>query len=441
MTTGRTAAFHTLGCKVNRYETDAVIRSFTDHGYDIRDFDSICDVYVINTCTVTSEASRKSGQFVRRARRANPDAVIVAMGCQIQMSGRSEHADILIGSKDKIRAVEEVERFINNKKSSLNEQMTLLADISKTGHFEEIGPVSSFENTRAFIKIEDGCNRFCSYCIIPYARGRVRSRDEDDILREIRGAADSGFNEVVLTGIDLSAYGSDENKDISALAALTEKISGIEGIRRIRLGSLEPYSMSREFITRLGRIEKLCPHFHLSLQSGSDTVLMRMNREYDTGYFRDTLSNLRDCIKNVKFTADLITGFPGETEDEHRQTAEFCQEMDLMDIHVFKYSRREGTRAAKMICQIPADIVNRRSRELTDIAGKLKFSHMERAVGHRFNVLIEKTTDEQSEGYTENYIPVVIENADEKSRQKPEAGDIVPVTAVFADVGSIRAKF
>ncbi len=441
-----TVAFHTLGCKVNRYETDAAEQAFRAAGYEVRAFDDVADVYVINTCTVTGEADRKSRQFLRQAKTRNPDAVVVAMGCHVELCDASAYADILIGTRDKLRAVELTERKMNERRDrQCSEEPEPVRDVALTAdEFEEMGAVVSREETRAYIKVEDGCNRFCSYCAIPLARGRVRSRAEAAVLRETEGLAENGFQEIVLTGIHVCSYGLDRGQPSDALIDLCAKIAAADAarqtpdgadplrrIRRIRLGSLEPQSLTDVFISKAAAIPQLCPHFHVSLQSGSDSVLRRMNRLYTTQEYAAILQEIRRRIPRAKITTDIITGFPGETEEEHRQTVEFCRSMDFLDIHVFKFSERKGTRAASMEGKVDARIVAERSRELLALARGLKREHLQRAVGERFEVLVEKVGEGIAEGYTENYIPAKILLPSAENDALP--GSIVTVRATGFD--------
>lgn len=398
-----TVGLHTLGCKVNQYETDAIAGLLKRRGYIVNSFDDVCDVYIVNTCTVTSTASRKSGQFIRRARTKNPDAVVIEMGCRTQIDGASGLADISLGASNK----HEIIRLLDELGSS-DKPLVDIPEIAKCLDFEEFGPVDPTENNRAFVKIEDGCDRFCSYCIIPYARGRVRSRDENSVIREVKTLAQNGYREIILTGIDLSSYGKDTGRGSEAVIELADKLSEIEGIERIRLGSLEPNSITHGFVSALASSEKICPHIHMSLQSGSDTVLKRMNRHYTTALCLDAARLLREKIPEVMITADIITGFPGESEEEHGQTMRFCREMDLLDMHVFKFSKRKGTKAAGMPDQVPAKTAARRSEQLQDLAREMRISRFKRASGKTYDLLIEKTEKGTASGYTQNYMPAEV---------------------------------
>lgn len=340
----RRAALHNLGCKVNAYETEAMQQILEKAGYEIVPFQEQADVYVINTCSVTNMADRKSRQMIHRARKQNPDAVIVAAGCYVQTAGErqeeDETIDIVIGNNKKHELAERLEEFFEK-----HEKARAMIDINcqKEG-YEELSLSRTAEHTRAFIKVQDGCNQFCTYCIIPYARGRVRSRKPADVLGEIQRLAENGYQEVVLTGIHLSSYGIDIEDD---LLHLIEQVHEIEGIQRIRLGSLEPKIVTEEFAKRLSELEKICPHFHLSLQSGCDATLERMNRKYTTEEYAKSCGYLRKYFREPAITTDVIVGFPGETEEEFAVTKQYLEKIHFYEMHIFKYSKRQGTKAAK----------------------------------------------------------------------------------------------
>lgn len=434
----KSAAFHTLGCKVNRYETDAIAQTFMQAGFQIKDFSESADVYVINTCTVTGEADRKSRQMLRQAKKRNPDALVIAMGCHVEQSDASAYADIMVGNGEKMKTVETVMNVLETRGTPISGNITIpfsgsgkifLAKAAPDDTFEEMGIVTSQDETRAFIKIEDGCNNFCSYCIIPYVRGRVRSRDESAIMQEAQELANKGFQEIVLTGIHVCSYGAENDFEKNSLIELTEKLSGIKGIGRIRFGSLEPPSITPDFIAKASNIDYLCPHFHISLQSGSDTVLQRMNRRYSTHDFADIIKKLREAIPDVMVTTDIITGFPGETEYEHQQTLDFCREMRFISMHVFKYSLRKGTKAASMGNQVDPKTAARRSDELIALAQEMKEVHFRNAVGKRFSVLVETCDEEGAAGYTGNYMPAKIIFNNPKKVNDFIIGSIVEVMA------------
>ncbi|MBO4214137.1 MAG: tRNA (N(6)-L-threonylcarbamoyladenosine(37)-C(2))-methylthiotransferase MtaB, partial [Lachnospiraceae bacterium] len=346
------AALHNLGCKVNAYETEVMEQLLIENGYEIVDFADKADVYVINTCSVTNIADRKSRQMIHQAARRNPDAIIVAAGCYVQTSkeeaANDPDIDIIIGNNEKNRIVEllrEFEEKRKNESDSKNAGITGLHDLMHEVTYEQMLLKKSMEHTRAFIKVQDGCNQFCTYCIIPYARGRVRSRTIEDVIEEVRLLVKSGVKEVVLTGIHVSSYGVDTG---SSLIELIEAISEVDGIERIRLSSLEPRVITDEFVDRLSKIDMICPHFHLSLQSGSDSVLKRMNRKYDTAEYEKCCERLRAAFTHPAITTDIICGFPGETDAEFSETIEFVKRIKFFETHLFKYSKRKGTVAAGM---------------------------------------------------------------------------------------------
>ena len=431
------AAFHTLGCKTNHYETDAIARRFTDAGYERVDFTDVADVYLINTCTVTGEADRKSRQMLRRAKRQSPDAIVVAMGCHAELSDASSYADIVIGTQGKSRALELVQAFLDNRDNPLatpNDAPAMsVSDLSgQAGSsqwvFEEFGVVDRQTECRAQIKIEDGCNSFCSYCAIPFARGRIRSREEAAVLQEAQALAAAGYREVVLTGIHVCSYGLDRGESSEAVMVLANKIAAIDGIDRIRLGSLEPLSITPAFIAEASRNAKLCPHFHLSLQSGSDTVLKRMNRRYTTAQFRAVAAALREAFPNYSLTTDIIVAFPGETEAEFDETYAFCAEIGFARMHIFRYSPRQGTAAAAMPGQIDAATSAERSQRLQTLADTLAASFHTACLASEQDVLVEThRTDGTVEGYTAAYVPVRIQ-----TRESLEPGRIYRVRPLQA---------
>ena len=396
----KTAAFLTLGCKVNSYETEAIRGMFEAAGYETVDFKEVADVYVVNTCTVTNIADRKSRQMLHQARKRNSDAVIVAVGCYVQAKEEEllhdSSVDLVIGNNRKSEIVNLVEHYLSEKDKDNNK---IVVDIGKEKDYEELSIISGMERTRAFIKIQDGCNRFCSYCIIPYVRGRVRSRNEEDIIEEIRKLADSGYKEFVLTGIHISSYGTDrlnyteDGYKEMPLAKLIKAISGIPGVERIRLGSLEPGIITEAFVKEIAGIRQFCPHFHLSLQSGSNTVLMRMNRKYTCEEYENKVELIRKYFEIPAFTTDVIVGFPGETDEEFRETLDFVQRIGFSHIHVFKYSKREGTKAAKMPNQIPEEIKHQRSNELISVAKKMSMDYKALFLGRIEKILFEEEAE------------------------------------------------
>ena len=425
--TGKTAALHTLGCKVNEYETDAMRACLEHAGFSIVDFRQKADVYVINTCSVTNIADRKSRQMISRARKMNPDAVLVAAGCYVQTAldktGKTVDADILLGSGRKSRLVEELERyFAAMERAQCDPDNPPLAspDPSVTGglrasqkrnlsdgihdpEYEALSVPRIEGHTRAWIKVQDGCNMFCSYCIIPYARGRIRSRRIEDVLRELENLSAQGIREVVLTGIHLSSYGVDMHpgglsgedglmwQERSKLIDLIEAVSQIGGITRVRLGSLEPTIITEETVSRLSRIPQVCPHFHLSLQSGCDSVLKRMNRHYTTRDYKKSLDLLRAAYDNPAITTDVIVGFPGETQEEFDSTRGFLEEIQLYETHLFRYSMRAGTRAARMPDQIPESVKEERLSALSAVDRKMRERFEQSWDGREVEALFEET--------------------------------------------------
>lgn len=403
-------SLHNLGCKVNSYETQAMQQIMEEAGYEIVPFgNELCDVYIINTCSVTNIADRKSRQMIHKARKMNPEAVIVATGCYVESAKEflDEDIDIVIGNNEKSRLLDILDGFF------LENQSNCLEDMGKVSDFDEMKLTRPEEHTRAYVKIQDGCNRFCSYCIIPYVRGRIRSRDEEDIINEITAIADSGCKEVVLTGIHLSSYGMDKPERGITLIDIIEKINTIEGISRIRLGSLEPRIVTEEFVTRLKRCDKVCPHFHLSLQSGCDTVLKRMNRKYTVDEFYSGVELLRRNFDKPAITTDVIVGFPGETEEEFYKTKEYLEKVNFYELHVFKYSRRKGTVADKMPDQIPENIKAIRSNILLEMDERLSGEYRAQYIGNVVDVLLEEviTIDgrEYMIGFTDSYVKVAVE--------------------------------
>ena len=394
-TESKTAAFLTLGCKVNSYETEAIRGMFESAGYEVVDFKELADVYVVNTCTVTNIADRKSRQMLHQAKKRNPDAIIIAVGCYVQAAEeallKDSSVDLVVGNNRKSEIVKLVESY--KIKKDINTNMVI--DIGAEKDFEELSIVSTMEKTRAFIKIQDGCNRFCSYCIIPYVRGRVRSRNEDEILDEISKLSKAGYKEIVLTGIHISSYGTDrldKAEDVYKLlplASLIKAIGEITGIERIRLGSLEPRIITEEFVKEIAAIKQFCPHFHLSLQSGSDTVLKRMNRKYTSSEYVEKVRLLREYFENPAFTTDVIVGFPGESDKEFEETLEFVQGIGFSAIHVFKYSKRAGSKAAVMEDLVPEELMNQRSIVLASVEKKMSEDYMSDFMGRIEKILIE----------------------------------------------------
>ena len=401
------AALHNLGCKVNAYETEAMQQMLETAGYEIVGFHEPADVYVINTCSVTNMADRKSRQMLHRAKKQNPDAVVVAAGCYVQTKEQEavadEAIDIIIGNNKKHELVTMLDEYFRD-----HGKIDAVLDINdKNQEFEELYLDNPSEHTRAFIKVQDGCNQFCSYCIIPYARGRVRSRKMDSVLEEVNRLAENGYKEVVLTGIHLSSYGVETGE---SLLHLIQEIHKIEGIRRIRLGSLEPKVVTEEFASELSKLEKICPHFHLSLQSGCDATLQRMNRKYTTEEYETGCQILRKYFAHPAITTDVIVGFPGETEEEFAQTKAFLERIHFYEMHVFKYSKREGTRAAVMKDQVPENIKTERSNQLLALDVKMSEEFREYYLGREEEVLFEECAEINGDnyyvGYTKEYVKV-----------------------------------
>ncbi len=399
-------AFITLGCKVNQYETNAMCEEFLKKGYELVEKEEKADIYVVNTCTVTNMSDRKSRQMLRRVRELNKDAIIVACGCYVQVARKEledmEEIDIVLGNNEKSKIVEFVEEFINNKDKKKVENID---DVMRTKEFVDFGDVTFTEKTRAVIKIQDGCDRFCSYCIIPYARGKVRSRKKENILSEIKKIAEEDIKEVVITGIHIASYGKDFEENYR-LIDLLEDINKIEKIKRIRLGSLEPTLITEEFMNRLTKLDKICHHFHLSLQSGCDETLKRMNRIYTTKQFEEIVNLIRKKYDDVILTTDIIVGFPEETEEEFEKTYEFLSKIKFYKMHIFKYSPRKGTPAARNKNQIDGSIKEERSRRLIELSNKNEKEYNESYIGKKVQVLFEEEKTGLYKGHTQNYILV-----------------------------------
>ena len=399
----KTVSFITLGCKVNQYETNAMAQKFIEHGYElIEDENKSADIYVINTCTVTNMSDRKSRQMLRRVKEKNRNATVVAVGCYAQVAKdeleKIPEIDLVLGNNEKADIVKFVEEYILESKKELD-----LEDVFQTKEFVEFGDVTFTEKTRAVIKVQDGCDRFCSYCIIPYARGRVRSRKPENVISEIKKIAEKGIKEVVITGIHIASYGKDFNNGYK-LIDLLEDINKISGIERIRLGSLEPLLITEEFMKRLVKLEKICHHFHLSLQSGCDDTLKRMNRRYTTEQFEEIVNLLRRYYQDVILTTDVIVGFPGETEEEFEKTCEFLNRIKFYKMHVFKYSPRKGTKAANMKDQIDGSKKEERSNKLIEISNRNEEEYNSKYVGKKVEVLFEEKKNGIYHGHTKNYL-------------------------------------
>lgn len=450
------AALHNLGCKVNAYETEAMQEMLEKAGYEIVPFKEGADLYVINTCTVTNIADRKSRQMLHRARKMNPDAVVVAAGCYVQAKEKEiqvdDCIDIVLGNNKKqnlIEALEEYERTHNadcnvteNEKNAKNQENDRKAEIK----MEEIGKTKEYENlhltkpgdhTRAYIKVQDGCNQFCSYCIIPYARGRVRSRRMENVIAEIKRLAEAGIQEVVLTGIHLSSYGREIDGE-SHLIELIEAIHPIDGISRIRLGSLEPRIITEEFVGRLKKLHKVCPHFHLSLQSGCEETLKRMNRHYTPEEYYEKCKLLRAAFENPAITTDVIVGFPGETDEEFDKTRQFLEKVHFYEMHIFRYSRRKGTRADKMENQIPEETKAQRSGILSSLESQMTKEFRTKWTGACVKVLLEERQEINGVSYMVGHTPEYIKCAVETDAPDNTIIDAIIEGELTADVMKAR---
>lgn len=394
----------TLGCKVNQYESEAVEELFLQKGY--KKANENADIYVINTCTVTNMSDRKSRQMISRARRDNPEAVVAVMGCYSQVKPEEvaaiEGVDIVLGSRNKENVVELCEDVLQNKGA-----IDKIIAPSETKTFEELQISNQTEMTRAYLKIQDGCNMYCSYCLIPYARGNIVSRDIESIVEESKRLANNNFKEIVLTGIHVSSYGKDIDDELSLIDVI-EAVAEVEGIERIRLSSMEPRHISLEFLERMKATKKACDHFHLSLQSGSDDILKAMNRKYDTVIYKQKVEEIRQVFPNAGITTDIIVGFPGETEKNHKQTMEYAEEIKFSKMHLFKYSPREGTRAAKMSNQIDGRTKKNRLHDLEKIEEANRKEFLNKQIGKTLSVLIESKSDLEgySGGHSTNYLKV-----------------------------------
>ena len=427
--------FFTLGCKTNTYESSAMGQSFIQKGYEItKDKEEKADIYIINTCSVTNIAERKSRQMMRQAKELNPEAIIVACGCYAQVAkdqiAQIDEVDLIIGSKEKNQIVDIIEEYLKNQNKEI-----LISDIMNESEYQDFESTTMTELNRAVVKIQDGCDRFCSYCIIPYARGHIRSRNPIKIIEEIENIAKQGIKEVVLTGIHLASYGKDftdetareyrkqynyneeykkytPNDDLASggfrLIEILEQINKVKGIERIRLGSIEPKLITEEFVTRLSKLEKICHHFHLSLQSGCDETLKRMNRRYTTEDFRTICKILRTAYRDVIFTTDIIVGFPGETNEEFNQTYEFLKEIKMYKMHIFKYSPKRGTAATKFKNQIDSKIKDERSKILLELSDKNEIEYNETYINKTVTVLFEETENGYFKGHTGNYLAVKV---------------------------------
>lgn len=400
----KTVAYHNLGCKVNAYEMDAMLQSFKQKGYKIVPFEEKADIYIVNTCTVTNIADRKSRQMLHKAKKTNPKGIVVAVGCYVQSDPQAVEADtavdLIVGNNKKKDLVEILENYLDGV-----EQESVI-DINHTFEYEEMKLTQTAEHTRAYIKIQDGCNQFCAYCMIPYARGRVRSRKKADVLEEIRGLVSAGYKEFVLTGIHISSYGE------GTLLELAEAVDAVEGVERIRLGSLEPRIVTAEFADRLSKLKHICPHFHLSMQSGCESVLKRMNRHYTPAEYMEGVKRLRVAFDHPAITTDVIVGFPGETDEEFAQTAVFIKQVNFYEMHIFKYSKRKGTKAERMPNQVPESIKSKRSAVLQEIETQASKEFRAYYIGKEVEALFEEQKEiggtEYFTGHTREYVKVAV---------------------------------
>lgn len=420
----KTVSFYTLGCKVNQYETNAMEQQFIKNNYEIVENTQKADIYVINTCTVTNMAERKSRQMLRRVKEINPSAVLVVCGCYAQVAKNEleqiPEIDIILGINEKNEIVQIVENYMEKMaEQDKRSQEAEIDDVSKQKEFLDFGDVTYTEKNRAVVKVQDGCNMFCSYCIIPYARGRIRSRKIESVVSEIKKIAKEEIKEVVITGIHVASYGKDfDNENTSKkirLIDLLEAINKIDGIDRIRLSSLEPTIVDEEFATRLSKLDKICDHFHLSLQSGCDETLKRMNRKYTIQIYRDAVATLRKYYPEASFTTDVIVGFPGETDEEFAKTYEFLKEIDFYRLHVFKYSPRRGTVAEKMPNQIDGNKKEERSNKLIELSNSTENKHNQSYIVKTVKVLFEEFEDGFFKGHTTNYMMVKVAGEEEQS--------------------------
>ena len=441
----RTVAIHSLGCKVNSYEAESMEQLLKQAGYTIVPFDEniTADIYIINTCSVTNISDRKSRQMLHKSKKINPDAIVVAAGCYVnadtKKAAEDNAVDIVLGNNCKINIVEALENYYKDKNNS-----EMVVDFKEKQEYEELKLDEVSTHTRAYIKIQDGCNQFCSYCIIPYTRGRIRSRDIDEIEEEVTKLVSKGFKEVVLTGIHLTSYGVDNNK--GSLLEVIMRLDKIDGLQRIRLGSLEPRVITEEFAKTLSSSKKICPHFHLSLQSGCDTVLKRMNRKYTTQEYYDKCCILRKYFNNPAITTDVIVGFPQETEEEFEATKVFLEKVHFYEMHIFKYSRRKGTVADRMEGQVDEKIKTQRSAILLELENKMSKEYRQQHIGKTEEVLIEEIVSENGKdyfmGFTPDYIRVKIAcdtaldnseyiNTIKKVYMKELSDDGIVVTGIF----------
>ena len=412
----KTVAIITLGCKVNQYETNAMAQKLIKEGYKIVEHNEKADIYIINTCTVTNMSDRKSRQMIRKVKELNHNAKVIAVGCYVEVAKEDikniEEIDLALGNEEKVDIVKYCDEIIKNKEENEN----IKKDIMDSKEYCEFGQITYTEKTRAVIKVQDGCDRYCSYCIIPYARGRVRSRKPENVIKEIEEISKKGIKEVVITGIHIASYGKDFKQKYE-LIDLLEEINKIEGIKRIRLGSIEPLLITEEFVKRLVKLEKICEHFHLSLQSGCDETLKRMNRRYTTLEFNEIVQRLRNNYQNVNLTTDIIVGFPGETDEEFNKTYDFLKEIKFYKMHIFKYSPRKETKAAEMQNQVRPEIKEQRSKKLIQLSDKNEEEYNKKYIGKYVDVLWEEEKNNIYKGHTKNYILVEQEQRENTNKE------------------------
>lgn len=416
-------AFLTLGCKVNQYESNAMAQKFLDAGYSVCGIKENPDVIIVNTCTVTNIADRKSRHILRKVKEENKNSIVVAVGCYVQVAKEKvdeiEEIDLSLGNVEKKDIVQIIECYIENKK-----RVEKIIDVNKEKEFLEMGLNTYTEKTRATIKIQDGCNNFCTYCLIPFARGRIRSRSKENVIKEVEQIAKKGIKEIVLTGIHIASYGKENKENNYFLIDLLEDLNKIQGIERIRLGSLEPTIITEEFAKRLSKLEKICNQFHLSLQSGCDETLKRMNRKYTTKQFEEVAQILRKYFKDVNLTTDIIVGFPGETDEEFEQTYNFLKNISFYKMHIFKYSPREGTLAQKMPMQVDGNKKEERSEKLIELSNINQEMYNKKYINKKIMVLFEEKVGDYWEGYTKNYIRVKVKTEENLENRLQE---VVPI--------------
>ena len=431
-----TVSFYTLGCRVNHYETEAMAEKFIREGYEVTDFENFADVYVINTCSVTNMSDKKSRQIISRARRTNKNAIIAAVGCYSQVSpeevAKIEGVDVVLGTRNK----GDIVYYVNKAKDEQKPQL-MVGEVLKNKQFEDLNIEEYQDKTRAFLKIQDGCNRFCAYCLIPYTRGTTCSKDPEKVLNEINKLSEHGFKEIILSGIHTASYGVDLEGNIT-LITLLEEIENMDGIERVRIGSIEPSFFTDEVIEKMKSMKKLCPQFHLSLQSGCDATLKRMNRRYTAKEYEDAVNRIRKNLKDASITTDVIVGFPGETDEEFNETYEYLERIKLTKTHIFKFSPRKGTKAADMIDQLDSTVKENRSKALIELNAKNEGDFSKSLVGRNLDVLIEQEVSKKTgvfEGYTRNYVKVEISNGNENM-----IGKIIPCSIKEANGDYVIGK-